>query len=133
MQSDEVQIRQLVADWMKATQEKNPDAVLRLMTDDVKFLVPGRAPFGKAEFEKAARSQATGSAPAYEGKSVVREVCVDDAMAYAISELTVIAIPQDGSPPIERAGHTLTVFRKVDGKWLLARDANLLSAPPKPS
>ena len=28
---------------------------------------------------------------------------------------------------MKRAGHTLTVFRKTDGKWLLARDANLLS------
>ena len=28
--------------------------------------------------------------------------------------------------PTKRAGNTLTVLRRVDGRWLLARDANLL-------
>jgi len=32
-----------------------------------------------------------------------------------------------GRAPMQRAGHTLTVLRRVSGKWLLARDANLLS------
>jgi hypothetical protein len=27
---------------------------------------------------------------------------------------------------IESAGHTLTVFRRERGRWLLARDANML-------
>jgi hypothetical protein len=30
---------------------------------------------------------------------------------------------------MQRQGHTLTVLRKVQGRWLLARDANLLGAP----
>jgi len=33
--------------------------------------------------------------------------------------------------PAERAGHTLTVFRRVDGQWRLARDANLLVIVPR--
>ena len=41
MRSDEVQIRELVAAWMKATREKDPETVLSLMTDDVEFLVSG--------------------------------------------------------------------------------------------
>jgi hypothetical protein len=33
---------------------------------------------------------------------------------------------------VERSGHTLTVLRKEQGRWLLARDANLLApAPPR--
>jgi hypothetical protein len=28
---------------------------------------------------------------------------------------------------MKRAGHTLTIFHKEDGKWLLARDANMLA------
>ena len=36
----------------------------------------------------------------------------------------------DSGSKMERAGHTLTVFRKSpSGAWLLARDANLLAAP----
>jgi hypothetical protein len=27
---------------------------------------------------------------------------------------------------LERSGNTLTIFRRIDGRWLLARDANLL-------
>jgi hypothetical protein len=32
-----------------------------------------------------------------------------------------------GKPATKRAGHTLSVFRKQNGKWRLARDANLLA------
>jgi ketosteroid isomerase-like protein len=33
-----------------------------------------------------------------------------------------------GGTPIRRAGYTLTILRKeADGKWLLARDANLVT------
>ena len=87
MSSDETQIRELVAAWMKATREKDPDTVLALMTDDVSFLVSGRPPSGKDVFEKAARSQAADDAPSYEGTSEVREIRVEGSMAYAISPL----------------------------------------------
>jgi uncharacterized protein (TIGR02246 family) len=133
MPSDEVQIRELVAAWMKATREKDPDTVLSLMTDDVRFLVSGRPPFGKDVFEKAARSQAADDAPSYDASSDIREIHVEGSMAYAISQLTLLVTPTDGSPAMRREGYTLTVFRKVDRKWLLARDANLLSPPPKPA
>ena len=33
-----------------------------------------------------------------------------------------------GGKPMRRAGYTLTILRKeADGRWLLARDANLLT------
>jgi uncharacterized protein (TIGR02246 family) len=131
MSSDEAQIRELVSTWMKATREKDPDTVLGLMTDDVQFLVPGCPPFGKAEFEKAARNQAADNAPSYDGTSNIQEIHVEGSTAYAIAELTVLTTPKDGSPATRRAGHTLTVFRKIDGRWLLARDANLLPPPAK--
>ncbi len=32
---------------------------------------------------------------------------------------------------MRRAGHTLSIFRKLaDGRWVLARDANLLALQP---
>jgi uncharacterized protein (TIGR02246 family) len=44
MQSDEQEIRQLVATWMAATKAGDIDTVLPLMTEDVVFLLPGRPP-----------------------------------------------------------------------------------------
>jgi hypothetical protein len=41
--------------------------------------------------------------------------------------LTVVVTPPGGASPMTRAGHTLTILHKQDGKWLLARDANLLA------
>ena len=50
MQSDEEQIRKLVTNWHAASKAGDVDTVLNLMTDDVVFLVPGRAPMNKEEF-----------------------------------------------------------------------------------
>jgi hypothetical protein len=44
-----------------------------------------------------------------------------------LRELTVVVTPQGSAPPITRTGHTLTLFRKQDGVWLLAREANMLA------
>ena len=43
--------------------------------------------------------------------------------------MVVITPPPDGTP-MKRAGHTLSVLKKEGGKWLLARDANMLSPVP---
>jgi uncharacterized protein (TIGR02246 family) len=133
MQSDEAKIRQLVATWMQATQAGNVDAVLRLMTDDVVFLVPGKEPMRKADFERAARAQAAHVAPNFSGSSDIQEIQVVGDWAFAWSRLSVVATPRDGSPASLRTGHTLSVFRKQQGNWLLARDANLLSPMPPSS
>ena len=42
------------------------------------------------------------------------------------TQLSVEVTPP-GGVTVTRAGHTLSVLRKVDGRWQLARDANLLS------
>jgi ketosteroid isomerase-like protein len=36
-----------------------------------------------------------------------------------------------GGQPITRAGYTLTIVRKQDGRWRFARDANMLVPVPK--
>jgi ketosteroid isomerase-like protein len=37
--------------------------------------------------------------------------------------------PLQGGSPTRRSGYTLTIFRKqADGAWVLARDANMLTA-----
>jgi hypothetical protein len=43
------------------------------------------------------------------------------------TKLEVTVTPTDGSSAIRRAGHTLSILMKQDGRWLLARDANLLT------
>jgi uncharacterized protein (TIGR02246 family) len=131
MQGDEQQIRDLVATWMAATKAGDVDTVLGLMTDDVVFLVPGRDPMRKAEFAAGMRAQA-GAGAGFDGSSDIQEIQVAGEWAWLWSRLRVVATPADGAPRLQRRGHTLTVLRKVQGRWLLARDANLLG-PPKPA
>jgi uncharacterized protein (TIGR02246 family) len=129
MTSDEQQIRDVVARWMQATKAGDLGTVLSLMTEDVLFLVPGRPPMRKAEFAEISRAQAGAQAPAIDSSSEIQEVAVSGDLAYLWSRLSVSVTPKGGEP-MERAGHTLTVFRKESGQWRLARDANLL-APVK--
>lgn len=127
MISDEEQIRGLVSAWMQATKAGDVEAVLGLMTDDAVFLVPGRPVMRKGEFAAAAKSQASGSAPRFDGTSDIQEIKISGDWAFMWSKLTVVVTPRDGGAPTTRAGHTLTVFRRQAGRWLLARDANLLA------
>ena len=133
MTDDEQQIRQLVADWLEATKKGDLSTVLGLMAEDVVFLVPGQPPMiGRAGFEAATKAQTTPAStrPRFEGTSEIQEIHVFDDWAYLWQRLRVTTFPPDGSAPIARAGHTLSIFRKQAGKWLLARDANML-APEK--
>jgi uncharacterized protein (TIGR02246 family) len=126
MSSDEQAIREVVATWMKATQVADAPTILALMSDDAVFLRPGHSPMRKPEFAAALEAQTKGSAPRFEGKSDIQEVQVVGDWAFMWSHLTVTAYPPNGAPAT-RSGNTLTIFRKQDGKWLLARDANMLS------
>lgn len=127
MQSDEQQIRQLVATWAAATESGDVDTILGLISDDVVFLVPGRTPMRKEEFASAMQSQTQKSAPKINISSEIQEIQLAGDWAFMWTKLFVKASPPDGTEPVERAGHTLTILRKTDGQWLLARDANLLA------
>jgi uncharacterized protein (TIGR02246 family) len=128
--TDEKEIRELIATWMDATKTHDTGKVLSLMTDDVIFLVPGQPPMNKAGFAKLAAAQGAKQAPTFDGTSDIQEITVVGDWAFMWSKLRVVATPPDGSAPTARSGHTLSVLRKQAGKWLLARDANLL-APEK--
>ncbi len=130
MKTDEEQIRELVATWMTATKAGDVDTVLDMTADDVVFLVSGRPPMFKDEFAAGMRAQAGKTAPQFDGKSEIQEIKVLGDWAFMWTKLSVIATPPDGSPPMERAGHTLTILHKESNRWRLARDANLL-APVK--
>lgn len=124
---DEAQIRALIETWMVATRAGDMEAVMGLMTDDVVFLMPGRPARSRADFEAAAKLQAGDAGPRIDGTSEIQEVQVAGGWAFARSHLTVtITPPGGGALPIVRAGPVLSVFRKEQGRWLLARDANML-------
>lgn len=95
------------------------------MADDVVFLVAGQPPFGKAQFAKGMDALASHRIVS---NSDVREVVVSGDLAYARTQLSVTMTPVAGGPPLRRSGPTLSILRRVaDGRWLLARDANLLT------
>jgi uncharacterized protein (TIGR02246 family) len=122
---DQRAIRAVVDEWMAATKRGDTRSVLNLMTDDAVFLVAGQPPMGKAAFASAAGSTAD-ERPMFDGVSDIKEIYVEGSVGYLWSHLTVTVTPPRGGASIKRSGHTLTVFRKIEGRWLLARDANLL-------
>jgi len=128
MPSDEQEIRQLVATWIAATKVGDIETVLSLMAEDVVFLLPGRPPMiGKAAFAAAAGLQSYQERPQFDGTSDIQEIKVIGEWAFMWAKLSVVMTPTGAAPPIARAGHTLSILKKQNGKWVLARDANMLS------
>lgn len=124
MNDDERAIRALVDRWMSASMSGDLPAILELMTDDVIFLVPGKEPFGKAEFAAASAGMKN---VAIAGTSEIQELAIVGDWAHLRNHIEMTITPQGGTA-VSRAGHTLTILRKCsDGKWRLSRDANLLT------
>ena len=125
MTDDERAIRDLIDTWMSATANGDTRTVLGLMTDDVIFMVPGREPFGKEAFSAASDGQ---QAFDMQGRSEIQELQVLGDWAWMRTRLWVTMTPHQGGETIARSGYTLTILRKGDdGRWRLARDANLLT------
>ena len=126
MTNDEREIRELVDRWMAASKSGDIPVVLSLMTEDVIFMVPGQPPFGKQAFAKTSEGMKD---VRIEGTSDIQEIRVMGDWAYLRNHLTMTVTPPGGAKPMRRSGYTLTILRKEsDGKWRLARDANLLTA-----
>lgn len=62
--TDEAKIRHLVATWMAATRAGDVATVMGLMADDVVFLMPGRPPMSKADFQAVACDSSVAAASA---------------------------------------------------------------------
>ncbi len=127
---DDVQaIRTLIETWLRATREADVEAVLALMAPDVVFLAAGQPPMvGREAFERGMRQWMADHV--VESRSQIEEIEVAGDMAYCRTQLKITLISKHGNTPIERSGHTLSILRKgADGKWLLARDANMLGTP----
>jgi uncharacterized protein (TIGR02246 family) len=126
---DETAIRKLVDTWLAASKAGDISTMLSLMTDDVTFMVPGREPFGKEAFAAASGAMQN---VRVEGNADIRELRVLGDWAYMRNYLEMTITPEDGAP-MKRSGWTLTILRKGEARWLLARDANLLiqTRPPE--
>jgi uncharacterized protein (TIGR02246 family) len=123
MPNDEQAIHDLVDLWMTASKAGDLATVLRLMADDVIFMVPGREPFGKETFAANSRKMKDVK---IEGSSEIQEIKILADWAWMRNHLKMTMTPPGGKPVIH-AGYTLTVLRKqADGAWVIARDANLL-------
>jgi uncharacterized protein (TIGR02246 family) len=124
MTNDEHAIRDLISTWMRASEEGDATTILSLMADDVVFLVAGQKPFGKEEF---AASQKGLARQRMSATSEIREIKILGDWAFCWTHLAVMMTPPDGAP-VRRSGHTLSIFNRLDdGRWVLARDANMLT------
>ena len=128
MNADENAIRNVVAQWHRATAASDVDTVLGLMSEDAVFLVPGKPPIkGRSTFEKGLRSLFKSHSVDSTGE--VLECVVSGGLGYCLTQLTVRLTPLSGGKADVRTGSALSIFRKqADGSWVLVRDANLL--PP---
>ena len=126
MTADERAIRELHAAWVAAVNGNDLARLLGLMTDDVVFLNPGRAPVGRDEFP--AGFTAAHREFSLRCASDLEEVTVVGDVAYTLCRDALSLTPRAGGSASKLAGNRLTVYRRQpDGRWLLGRDAHTLS------
>ena len=125
MSDDERQIRQVVATWMAATRTGDLDTVLSLMAEDVVFLRAGHPPM----IGKSAYAAAQAGSVRFDGTSDIQEIQVVGDWTFMWTKLTVAVTPPAGAP-MTLAGPVLSVLRREEGRWVLARDANMLTPAP---
>jgi uncharacterized protein (TIGR02246 family) len=126
MPNDEQEVRTLVERWNEASMAGDTEAVLSLIADDAVFQVAGREPFGKEAFVAGLRRglEQVSLDVQYE----IEELHVVGDLAYLRNHLWVTMIPHGGGVPMKRTGYTLSILRKFpDGRWVLSRDANMLT------
>ncbi len=120
---DKQAIRELIDAWVAASKARDLPALLAMLTEDVIFMTPGRAPFGKAEF---AADNERMTDVAVEARAEVLEIETFGDRAYTRSRIGAIVTPP-GEPERSMAGYAMSILRKgSDGRWRIARDANLV-------
>ena len=130
LSTDEQAIRDVVASWHRATAAGDVETVLKLMAEDVVFLLAGHPPMrGRSSFERGLRGLL--SQNRIESTGEIQEIAVSGDLAYCWTALIVRIVPIAGGTATVRTGSALSIFRKQpDGSWVVARDANMLSAAP---
>jgi uncharacterized protein (TIGR02246 family) len=120
---DERQIRKLIESWIAASNARDLPALMDMMTDDVVFMTPGRAPFGKAEF---AADVGRMKSVVIDARVEVQEIEVFGPRAYIRNHIRV-ELTSPGQAPKPVSGYAMSVLcKEADGRWRIARDANLV-------
>ena len=131
MDADEQAIRSLVSTWIEASAAGDLARVLELMDDDVVFLGPGRPPMTKDGF--VAASRAMEGHVRIDGTAHIQEIRVFGDWAYCWNQLTMTMQPVSGGAATRRGGPALSILRKrPDGRWVIVRDANMVTTLDKP-
>lgn len=125
MSEDERKIREVISTWISATQAGDLKTVLSLMDEDVVFLRAGCPPMrGRKAFGEESKGM---EGARFEGKSNVQEIRIFGELACCWQHLSITMTPPNGAE-MKLAGDILGIFRKEpNGKWVLFRDANMLS------
>jgi uncharacterized protein (TIGR02246 family) len=125
---DQQKIREIIETWIRASEAGDVDRVLPLMAEDVVFLLPGQPPMrGRAAYAAASRPMA--GKIRFEGRPDIQEIQIAGDYAFCWNHLSVKITPLPDGSPRQLAGNILSIFRREpDGRWLLIRDANLLTA-----
>jgi uncharacterized protein (TIGR02246 family) len=119
-------IREVVTTWMHAMAEGDVEKVLSLMAEDAVFLLPDQPPMRGREAFAAALRSALGQVR-IEGKPDIQAIHVARDYAFCLNQLSLTVTALQGGSAQRRAGPAL--FRKeTDGRWILFRDATMLSA-----
>jgi len=125
MSPDEQAIRELIDTWLRASKAGDREVVLSLMAEDVVFLQPGQPPMrGRAGFAAAQKAM---NDVDIDASSEIQEIRILGDWAYCWNRLTVVVSPRNGGAPIKRAGDVLSLLQKQSGRWVIVRDANMLS------
>jgi uncharacterized protein (TIGR02246 family) len=128
MTPDEQAIRDVIAQWINASATGDVGTMLTLLADDMLFVVPGAPPFGKQDFKSTWEGPMKGAK--VKADATVEEVLISGDFGVTRTRVRVEITTADGNSSSAR-GYTMSLFRKQpDGRWLLARDANLLTPEP---
>ena len=123
-EDDARQIRELIDSWIAASNGRDLPALLGMMTDDIVFMTPGRAPFGKTEFASDVERM---KSVAIAARVEVQEIEVSGPRAYVRNHIRV-ELTSPGQAPKRMSGYAMSILRKeADGRWRIARDANLVA------
>lgn len=129
MSPDERAVREAHRTWIAAVNAGDLARLLDLATQDVVFVGPGDAPFGRDGLP--ARFSQGHEAYHLRCSSELQEVVIAGDLAHTLSQDMVSLRPRSGGPATTLAGHRLTLYRKgADGRWRLARDIHTLTPSP---
>ena len=133
MPDDRQAILDFFTDWLEASKQNNVSTLREMLAEDVVFLRPNRPPMiGIDAFAAEFTSMQGGAFDLKVQDRRVEEIQIEGNMAYAWTYMALAITPlAEGGTPKQVAGPILSVFRKKEnGRWVLARDANMLTPVP---